>query len=336
MWRDALMVSRWNTGAGGQDLFVVKYNSSGVKWTKNSNFSNVRERHHQWLFGNVYVTDALMVVSMVNNAGVWDLFVVKYNSSEVNSGQSNSELLLMMMGEASPVTLQEMSMWLDTLGGSGWKHQCWVLISSSSTTAVGSSSGQSNSELLLMISRMASPVTLQEMSMWRDAPMVVSMETPVLGIDSSGQVQQQWAMDKATRNFCWWYRVWHHQWLFRKCLWRDALMVVSWKQQCWGLGSLVVKYNSNEIKMDNSELLLMMMGEDPCDISKYLCDWIHLGGGWAASAGTLISSCPLQQHWDQAVKATRNFCWWYRVWHHQWLFRKCLCDGTYNGSLDGT
>ena len=44
------------------------------------------------------------------NAGSNELIVVKYNSSGVSSGQSNSGLLVMIRGGASPVTPVEMSM----------------------------------------------------------------------------------------------------------------------------------------------------------------------------------------------------------------------------------
>jgi len=75
----------WNTSAGTNDLFVVKYNSSGTKqWTKqlgsaSSDFANGVATDSS---GNVYVAGATYGGLDGNtNAGNSDLFVVKYNSS---------------------------------------------------------------------------------------------------------------------------------------------------------------------------------------------------------------------------------------------------------------
>jgi len=75
----------WNTSAGANDLFVVKYNSSGTKeWTKqlgsaSSDYANGVATDSS---GNVYVAGVtyggLDGNSNQDNA---DLFVVKYNSS---------------------------------------------------------------------------------------------------------------------------------------------------------------------------------------------------------------------------------------------------------------
>jgi len=73
-----------NTSAGNQDLFVVKFNSSGTKqWTKQFGTSS-----EDWTYGvatdssgNVYVTGFTMGGLDGTNAGHRDLFVVKYNSS---------------------------------------------------------------------------------------------------------------------------------------------------------------------------------------------------------------------------------------------------------------
>jgi hypothetical protein len=90
-----------NTNSGSNDLFVVKYDSSGTKqWTQQLGTS-ADDRGYGITSdssGNVYVNG--------QTGGDTDLFVVKYNSS----GVSNSGLLLRILGMASPVTLQEMSM----------------------------------------------------------------------------------------------------------------------------------------------------------------------------------------------------------------------------------
>jgi len=74
-----------NTSAGGYDLFVVKYNSSGTKqWTKQlgtwqNDLANGVATDSS---GNVYVTgDTYGGLDGNTNAGYNDLFVVKYNSS---------------------------------------------------------------------------------------------------------------------------------------------------------------------------------------------------------------------------------------------------------------
>ena len=75
----------WNTSAGANDLFVVKYNSSGTKeWTKqlgsaSSDFANGVATDSS---GNVYVAGATYGGLDGNtSAGNADLFVVKYNAS---------------------------------------------------------------------------------------------------------------------------------------------------------------------------------------------------------------------------------------------------------------
>jgi len=74
-----------NTGSGVNDLFVVKYNSSGTKqWTKQLGTSS-NDRAHGVATdssGNVYVTGYTAGGLDGNTiAGFFDLFVVKYNSS---------------------------------------------------------------------------------------------------------------------------------------------------------------------------------------------------------------------------------------------------------------
>ena len=76
-----------NTSAGDKDLFVVKYNSSGTKqWTKqlgtssSDNATGVATDSS----GNVYVTGwTYGGLDGNTNAGIWDIFVVKYNSDGV-------------------------------------------------------------------------------------------------------------------------------------------------------------------------------------------------------------------------------------------------------------
>ena len=74
-----------NTSAYGNDLFVVKYNSSGTKqWTKqlgtlwwDTGWGVATDSS-----GNVYVTgDTNGELEGNTNAGDYDLFVVKYNSN---------------------------------------------------------------------------------------------------------------------------------------------------------------------------------------------------------------------------------------------------------------
>ena len=76
-----------NTSAGGHDLFVVKYDTSGVKqWTKQLGTSGYDEG---WGItsdssGNLYATGHISFGLDGNtSAGGFDLFVVKYNSSGV-------------------------------------------------------------------------------------------------------------------------------------------------------------------------------------------------------------------------------------------------------------
>ena len=74
-----------NTSAGSNDLFVVKYNSSGTKqWTKQLGTSSSDEAYGVATHssGNVYVTgDTDEGLDGNTSAGSNDLFVVKYNSS---------------------------------------------------------------------------------------------------------------------------------------------------------------------------------------------------------------------------------------------------------------
>ena len=76
-----------NTNAGGADLFVVKYNSSGVKqWTRQLGTHRVDVAFDISTdsSGNVYVTGYTYGwLDGQRNAGGADLFVVKYNSSGV-------------------------------------------------------------------------------------------------------------------------------------------------------------------------------------------------------------------------------------------------------------
>ena len=76
-----------NTSAGGWDLFVVKYNSSGTKqWTKQfgtseDEFANGVATDSS---GNVYVTGITQGGLDGNtNAGLRDVFLIKYNSDGV-------------------------------------------------------------------------------------------------------------------------------------------------------------------------------------------------------------------------------------------------------------
>ena len=76
-----------NTSAGGEDLFVVKFNSAGVKqWIQQLGTSSNDNAEGITIdsSGNIYVTGATSGAFDNNtNAGGWDLFVVKYNSSGV-------------------------------------------------------------------------------------------------------------------------------------------------------------------------------------------------------------------------------------------------------------
>ena len=74
-----------NTSAGGSDLFVVKYNSSGTKqWTKQLGTSSYESAYGVATdsSGNVYVTGYTGGGLDGNtSAGSADLFVVKYDSN---------------------------------------------------------------------------------------------------------------------------------------------------------------------------------------------------------------------------------------------------------------
>ena len=86
-----------NTNAGYNDLFVVKYNSSGTKqWTKQLGTSSSDESYGVATdsSGNVYVTggtdggldgntSAGYVEPLQSQSQLFDLFVVKYNSDGV-------------------------------------------------------------------------------------------------------------------------------------------------------------------------------------------------------------------------------------------------------------
>ena len=74
-----------NTNAGSWDIFLVKYNSSGTKqWTEQLGTSSYESASGVATdsSGNVYVTGMTGGGLDGNtNAGITDLFVVKYNSS---------------------------------------------------------------------------------------------------------------------------------------------------------------------------------------------------------------------------------------------------------------
>ena len=75
-----------NTSAGYNDLFVVKYNSSGTKqWTKQLGTSGIDSTNGVATdsSGNVYVAGVTSGGLDGTNAGSYDLFVVKYNSDAV-------------------------------------------------------------------------------------------------------------------------------------------------------------------------------------------------------------------------------------------------------------
>ena len=76
-----------NTNSGSNDIFLVKYNSSGTKqWTQQlgSTSSDVGFRVSVDSSDNIYVTGYTEGGLDGNtNAGGMDIFVVKYNSSGV-------------------------------------------------------------------------------------------------------------------------------------------------------------------------------------------------------------------------------------------------------------
>ena len=73
-----------NTNAGAEDLFVIKYNSSGTKqWTKQDGTATgeIGQAITNDSSGNVYVTgETWGGLDGNTNAGSRDLFVVKYDS----------------------------------------------------------------------------------------------------------------------------------------------------------------------------------------------------------------------------------------------------------------
>jgi len=99
-----------NTNSGLEDLFVVKYNSSGVKqWTQQLGTSSDDRAYGVATdsSANVYVTGFTTVgLDGNSNAGSWDLFVVKYNSSGTKQ-------------------------WTQQLGTSSW-DRAWAVASDSS------------------------------------------------------------------------------------------------------------------------------------------------------------------------------------------------------------
>ena len=74
-----------NTNSGRNDIFLVKYNSSGTKqWTKQLGTSSDDEGNGVSTdsSGNIYVTGYTYGGLDGNtNLGSWDIFLVKYNSS---------------------------------------------------------------------------------------------------------------------------------------------------------------------------------------------------------------------------------------------------------------
>ena len=74
-----------NSSEGGNDLFVIKYNSSGTKqWTKQLGTSSDDKANGVATdsSGNVYVAGSTQGgLDGNSSAGGYDLFVVKYNSS---------------------------------------------------------------------------------------------------------------------------------------------------------------------------------------------------------------------------------------------------------------
>ena len=76
-----------NTNAGGSDIFLVKYNSSGTKqWTKQlgSSIDDVAMDVAVDSFNNIYVTGHTGGgLDDNNNSGSYDIFLVKYNSDGV-------------------------------------------------------------------------------------------------------------------------------------------------------------------------------------------------------------------------------------------------------------
>ena len=75
----------WNTSAGSNDLFVVKYNSSGTKqWTEQlgSASSDIANGVATDSSGNVYVVGGTKGrLNGISNSGRTDVFVIKFNSS---------------------------------------------------------------------------------------------------------------------------------------------------------------------------------------------------------------------------------------------------------------
>ena len=74
-----------NKNSGSQDIFLIKFNSSGTKqWTKQLGTSFVSYGHGVTTdsSGNIYVTGRTRGGLDGNtSSGGWDIFLIKYNSS---------------------------------------------------------------------------------------------------------------------------------------------------------------------------------------------------------------------------------------------------------------
>ena len=106
-----------NTNSGGMDIFLVKYNSSGVKqWTKQlgTSSNDIANGVAVDSFDNIYVTGYTGGGLDGNtNAGVTDLFLVKYNSDGYL--QTGDE----QMGGSFQGTELSLSAVVTTLAGTG-------------------------------------------------------------------------------------------------------------------------------------------------------------------------------------------------------------------------
>ena len=73
-----------NTSLGKKDIFLAKYNSSGIKkWTKQLSSSAYDYGHGVAVdyYNNIYVTGMTFgKLASNNNSGINDIFLVKYNS----------------------------------------------------------------------------------------------------------------------------------------------------------------------------------------------------------------------------------------------------------------